>query len=180
MITPEDIARLFVPPTETPEQLLAKKNQLEQQIRLLNPSAPGVEALTDDYMLLSAYLSLDDAQFAEVRMQAAILNTDTLDDLLTKSSMGARFIRLGETIITAPSISKYLHAQYSVGVFGLRKPDDAGSLDPQSQNLLLIADGSTSIGIRESNPGRSFTEVLVNRIGKMTNPLFEARAVNED
>ena len=177
MITPEDIARLFVPPTETPEQLKQKRLQLDQQIRSMDLSNPDVEPLKMDYMLLSAYLRLDN--IANVRMGANILNATTLSSILAQSSLGARFVRLGETIITFPSISGYSHAQYSSGVFGLRRPDDAGSLDPRPKNLLLLSGGSSSIGILENNDQRPFTVSLIARIGKAANPSFEVRAVNE-
>lgn len=178
MVTPEDIKRLYTPPTETYEQLLLTRVNLDQQMRAMDPSDPNIEGLKMDDRLLAAHLSLTNDQIAEIREQAGLLNSDLLGKIVEKSER-YRFVRLTSDLLVLPYSSKFTHAQNSVSVFGLRRVDDAGFFAVENQNALRVSGGSSTFGIRGANPQRPLTVSLIESIGKIRNPAFVVRTLLE-
>jgi hypothetical protein len=180
MITPEDINRLYKAPAESKEQLEARRQQIMREvISAPDPLDPKIVSLTEERMLLSAYLDLTNVQVEEIRESVDLLDADLLSQVLAGPQASRRFTRTEQDILLLPSSSsfKYSHAQCNLSVFGLRKPDDAGNVIKSTPNLLLISGGSTSAGIKPENPQRPFTISLISDIGKTINPRFEVEAI---
>lgn len=145
----------------------------------VNRLDPAVVTAENEWMLLSQYLRLTDENIHELKGQTRQLNADAITEMFKRPGL-LRFIRLGETVVTIPNTSDYSHAQCSVVVFGLKMPNDAGTIHARHPNTLMIFGGSSSIGIEEDNSERPLTASLIQQEGRALNPPIEVKITREE